>query len=118
MRPVAWALMLTFAAVVSTECLMASEMTEAQKACCAAMKHDCGSASVERDCCAAESHDLAGLVSTTPTSLLVALPLVATILTATEPALATSVRVSAAAHSDASKPSSRPTYLFISVFRI
>ena len=118
LRPLTWALMLTFAAVVSTECLMAAEMTEAQKACCVAMKHDCDSAAVQQDCCASESLDVVGLVSATPAKLLVALPIVATILTSTEPALTATVRDSAAFDSGAPKSSRRPPYLFFSVFRI
>ena len=54
-RPIVWALTLAFGVVLSADCATGSELTEAQKACCAAMGHDCGQMAQEHDCCSVES---------------------------------------------------------------
>jgi hypothetical protein len=53
-RPIVWALTLAFAVVLSADCALGKELTEAQKACCAAMNHDCGQMAKEQGCCAIE----------------------------------------------------------------
>ena len=108
--------MLTFAVLVSTECLMAAEMTEAQTACCAAMDHDCGSAGIEQDCCASESSNLTSLVALSPASLLLTPPVTVDFL-ATVEELATSL-IAPAFEWVVPRSSTTPTYLFVSAFRI
>jgi hypothetical protein len=117
-RRLTWALALALALVPSATCLMGAEMTEADKACCAAMNHDCGEMSVQLDCCAATAPGQAGLASPgSPIPHLVPPALiVVSIITAPEPAAA--VPESSVFDTGAPKPSSRPTYLFVSVFRL
>ena len=116
-RPLAWVVMLTLTVVVSTECLIGAAMTEAQKACCAAMDHNCDSAGIEQDCCPSESSNLTGFVAASPASLLLTAPPVAVALPAAARVLPTSV-CAPAFDWVVPKSSSRPTYLFVSVFRI
>jgi len=104
--------------VSSATCVLGADMTEAQKACCAAMNHDCGAMALEQDCCVTDSPNLAGLTSAPPISVLAPPALVA--VNSIEPAPEPTVSFFASAVFDvgAPKPSSRPTYLFVSVFRL
>lgn len=54
-RPITWTLMVAFAVVLSANCLAGAEMTEAQKACCAAMGSECGHRAQDKSCCSTES---------------------------------------------------------------
>jgi hypothetical protein len=54
-RPIGWALILALAAALSVNCLMGTEMTEAQKACCEDMGQACGPVAQEQHCCLVES---------------------------------------------------------------
>lgn len=59
-RPIGWVLSAALAVILSASCATAGEMTDAQKACCAAMGHRCGSMAQEHDCCATEMPELTG----------------------------------------------------------
>jgi hypothetical protein len=117
-RFVAWALALALAVVSSATCLLGAETTEAQRACCAAMNHDCGGMSVEQDCCAGESPNVASVTSSLPMSLLAPPVQVAVNIIAPRPEAIVLTFGSSALDAGAPKPSSRPTYLFVSVFRL
>jgi len=122
MRPVgrllAGMLALALVVVSSATCLLAAETTPAQKACCAAMNHDCGAMAIEQGCCATESPSLTSLASSTPSSLVAPPALVPVGMAAA--ALAPPVRVRTLDAFDLAPPihPSRPTYLFVSVFRL
>lgn len=119
-RAFTWVLALALVVVSSATCLLNAEMTEAQKACCAAMSHDCGAAAVTHDCCATESQSLAGFAAGPPVFQFAAPApaLVAADLVAAEPPPAARVNPSTAFDSGAPNPSSSPTYLLVSVFRL
>lgn len=53
-RPIGWALIAGLVLAFVVNCAPMAEATPTQKACCAAMGHDCGPKQ-ELDCCAAES---------------------------------------------------------------
>lgn len=59
-RPVGWVLSAALAVILSASCATAEEMTAAQKACCAAMGHRCGSMAEEHDCCTTEMREVSG----------------------------------------------------------
>ena len=59
-RPVGWVLSAALAVILSASCATAEEMTAAQKACCAAMGHRCGSMADEHDCCTTEMREVSG----------------------------------------------------------
>ena len=117
-RFVTWALALALAVVSSATCILGADVTEAQKACCAAMNHDCGDKGVEQDCCLVDSPNLQGLTSGPLVAPLVPPALVALNTLAAEPQLTAAFFGSAALDAGAPKPSSTPTYLFVSVFRL
>lgn len=72
-RPIAWALMVAFAVVLSANCLAGAEMTEAQMACCATMGSECGHRAQEKSCCSTESPRLDQL-TTAAKSITIPLP--------------------------------------------
>lgn len=75
-RPIAWTLAVAFAVVLSANCATGEEMTEAQKACCAAMGHDCGAMAGGEDCCSHESSRVSqALITAKGVSLAVPAPL-------------------------------------------
>jgi hypothetical protein len=53
-RSITWTLAVALAVAVSANCATGEEMTDAQKACCAAMGHACGSMAQSEDCCSHE----------------------------------------------------------------
>lgn len=55
-RPIVWALTVAFAVALSADCVASAEVTEAQRACCAAMGHDCAPSDQSADCCVSETH--------------------------------------------------------------
>src|SRR6266496_4379075 len=57
MRPVAGAMLFAVMAMLSASCLVAENMTHAQKACCAAMSHDCGELAISEGCCTTQAQD-------------------------------------------------------------
>jgi hypothetical protein len=113
-----WVLTFALALVPCATCLMGAQPTDAQMACCAAMHHHCDGMSVERDCCLATSpNPLAPSASVSPSSHLAVPPLVV-VNTIAEPEPPHSGFTSSVFDVRAPKPSSRPTYLFVSVFRL
>lgn len=54
-RPIGWTVAVAFAVALSARCAPGAEMTDAQKACCAAMGHDCGRMAQKEDCCSHQS---------------------------------------------------------------
>lgn len=117
-RFLTWALALALAVVSSVTCVLGADMTEAQKACCATMDHDCSAMEVEQDCCVTDSPNLAGITSAPPISVLALPALVAVNTVAPEPQPTASFFASAVFAAGAPKPSSSPTYLFVSDFRL
>ena len=109
-----WALALAVAMASAATCVLGAEATEAQKACCAAMSHDCGAMAVEQDCCVADSPNLAGPTSAPPTSVLAPPAPLALNTIVAEPVAA----LGRGFDSRTPKPSRTPTYLLVSVFRI
>jgi hypothetical protein len=106
-----------FAFALFATCLSSAEMMPEQKACCAAMAHNCGQTAVETSCCAGEVQSDAGLVAARPTfstfSLGILMPVIA----------APTVLAIPNGHSwitDRSplRSTNVPTYLFVSSFRI
>jgi hypothetical protein len=116
LRPIASTLILVFAVVSSAECLTAGLSAE-QKACCAAMQHDCGKMRVESSCCTGDVENLQGLTATKPSvGLLPVVALVAILTTPLTP-IAVAPRASVPDLSSIGPPGV-PTYLFVSSFRI
>jgi hypothetical protein len=112
-------LALALAMVSSVTCVVKAQTTEAHKACCAAMRHDCGQTSVTQDCCATNPQSLTGFAARPPAFQFAAASVpVAVDVVAGEPPVVARLNPSAAFHSGAPNPSSRPTYLFVSVFRL
>lgn len=116
-RPVTWTVTAALSVVLSATCITAS-MTPEQKACCATMHHNCGTAGIERNCCAGEAGKLKSLGAAT-LSILKGAP-VAVLVAVLEPPLITE----RASHllntiSDLTiRPPGAPTYLLVSTFRI
>ena len=117
-RLLAGTLALALALMSSATCLLAVDMTPAQKACCAAMNHDCGAMAIEQGCCATESPNLTSLASSTSISPVAPPAPVSVSVAAAE--LAPPVILRTLGGFDFAPPlsSSRPTYLFVSVFRL
>lgn len=115
-RFLTWALAFGLAIVSSATCVLGAEVSQAQKACCAAMHHDCGTAAIEHDCCATEPAAFTSLPSGTVASP-VAAPAPVVNLIATAPDLGTCLTASCL-DAGASPFSRRPTYLLVSVFRL
>jgi hypothetical protein len=113
-----WALALALALVPSATCLTAAEMTEAQKACCAAMNHDCDGMSVEQDCCVATAPNPLGVSASVSAGSHLAFPPLVVVNTIAEPEPERSDFESSVFDVGAPKYSSRPTYLIVSVFRL
>lgn len=57
-RLITWVLMVAFVVMLSADCVTAKEMTPAQKACCAAMGHNCGAVAKEQGCCKVDSQQV------------------------------------------------------------
>lgn len=104
--------------VSSATCLLGAQMTPAQKACCAAMNHDCGAMALETGCCATEAPNLTSLASATLTSQLAAPDLIMASVSVADLIPPVPIRTSAAFDSDTPRYSSRSTHLLVSVFRL
>lgn len=50
-RPIAWALTITLAVMLSARCITPAAMTTAQMACCATMGSECGHRAEDQSCC-------------------------------------------------------------------
>ena len=116
-RPMANMLMVALAVVSSAECL-AIGLTPEQKACCAAMQHDCGRMAIESSCCANETHDDPSVAATKPSAGFVPVAALFAILTAPSISLQGSPRFAVTAETSSPGPPGVPTYLFVSSFRI
>ena len=115
-RLTASAVMAVFGAMLFVTCVAAAQTPE-QKACCAAMKHDCGAMSIQASCCPGETHADHSLGAVKPTFATFAFPIVTAVIDV--PATpATSTSRFARAEPSALKPPGIPTYLFVSSFRI
>ena len=118
-RSLTWVLALALAVVSSATCVLGADMTQTQKTCCGAMDHDCGAMAVKQDCCAYDAQTVAGLTAVPPPISLLAPPaLVAMDVPPTSPEHEIVLRRPAAFDAGAPNPSTRPTYLFVSVFRL
>ena len=118
-RFLAAALAFALAVVSSATCFAAVvQMPDPQQhACCAGMNQECGdSMAVQKDCCAVQSADIARLASAAQFIAVPALVVIGSHVA--QPALVASVSLGAAFDPGAPKPSSSPTYLLVSVFRI
>lgn len=107
-----WALAVVLTATTGATCLAAVSQTAAQRACCAAMAHECGDMALESACCATPAGSDYALIGIPPVP--VALP------TATLDDTSGLVPPPRRAAYDASpvRPPGIPTYLFVSSFRI
>jgi hypothetical protein len=114
---VAWAVTAALSVVVSATCITWN-MTPEQKACCAAMHHDCGTAGIERNCCSGEAGKLKSLAPAALSPLKCA-P-VAVLLAVLEPPLvmARATQRLNTPNGLTVKPPGAPTYLLIAAFRI
>jgi hypothetical protein len=98
-------------------CLMASDMTPEQKACCASMHGDCDMA-IASPCCAGQSHAYRGVVAAKPTTMLAAVAMQIALLPPSVLTMDPSARLALTTPAVASSPPGIPTYLFVSSFRI
>jgi hypothetical protein len=119
-RLLASVIAMALAFVSSATCLAAvMQMPEkSQHACCKGMKQDCGSGdsmTVQKDCCVVQSADVAGL-TTTAQAITASASAIST-LVVFEP-LPAQASPGAALDPDIPRPSSSPTYLLVSVFRL
>lgn len=111
--------MLALAVVVSADCMTARDLTAAQKACCAAMGHDCGEGAVRPDCCPAPTAQIAQLsVAKTVPLVTAPQPVLASVLALTEPLADACLAVRDFLNGSSRKPPGVPTYLLISTFRL
>ena len=118
MRPLAGAMMFALIAMLSVSCLAAESMTPAQKACCAAMAHDCGEMALTAGCCAGHvskdtSLSAANRVEASPA----AVPMLVAVLATLEPLTPDAGRVIRASTGPV-KPPGTSTYLVVSSFRL
>jgi hypothetical protein len=115
-RLTASAVTAVFGAMLVVTCVSA-QMTPEERACCAAMHHDCGAMALEASCCTGETDADHSLGAVKLTSATFALAIVTAILDL--PATpATSTSRFARTEPSALKPPRVPTYLFVSSFRI
>jgi hypothetical protein len=118
-RPyIASGLMLAMTIVLATSCFAMRGKTPEERACCAAMGHDCGALAFERECCSGEATKLNAVA---PTTITVAVTAPAAVLVAVLEDPSPVVRGFAASmlhHGGLIKPPGDPTYLLNSTFRI
>jgi hypothetical protein len=118
MRPVAAAMMFALVAMLSASCLAAENMTPAQKACCAAMNHDCGQMAITEGCCAGHAREDGSLSPANRIETAAPpLPVLVAALDVQEP-LSSAQHLVTAASATPVKPPGTSTYLFVSSFRL
>lgn len=117
MRLAASAVTAALCVMLFVTCVSAAQMTPAQKACCAAMRHDCGEMARDASCCTGETQADRSLVAAKPTSVALPIALLMAVLDMPRAPVASTRRV-ARAEPSALKPPGIPTYLFVSSFRI
>jgi nitroreductase len=112
------ALILALGGSAWAQCLT-GDLTPEQKACCAAMNHDCGAAGVEMGCCPTEpqTQDRVQAVSIKPELLLPAL-LTGPLALLPEPQARVHLVAAGSFDREALKLPDRPRYLLLSVFLI
>lgn len=116
-RVIAFGLAVVLAVLSSATCLLGAEASKADMACCAAMSDDCGDMSVEKDCCAVvPAPSPLGPLGSTLSQLTLPPPVLVSLQFPQD--LAATVVEVAFVESGIPRPSSRPTYLFVSVFRL
>lgn len=103
--------------VLVATCLAAVEMTPEQKACCAAMAHDCGEMAFEKSCCIGEGPNDDGLVAVKATFAAFPPAIVVAVLDMPATLFAPASRFAATDRAPV-KPPGIPTYLFVSSFRL
>jgi hypothetical protein len=111
-------LVLAIAGGAWAECLT-EDLTPEQKACCAAMGHDCGAAGVEMGCCPTEpqTQDRAQASGVKP-DLVAPVLLTGPLALLPEPHVRLGVVAAASFDRETLKLPDRPTYLVLSVFLI
>jgi len=111
-------LIVAIAGAAWAECL-SGELTPEQKACCAAMNHDCGAAGAEMGCCSTESQtqDRVQAANVRPEVAAPAL-LTGPLALLPEPHVRLQPVAAASFDREALKLPERPTYLVLSVFLI
>jgi len=92
-------------------------MTPEQKACCAAMAHDCGEMAFEKSCCIGEGPNDDGLVAVKATFAAFPPAIVVAVLDMPATPFVATRRVARTEPSTLRSPGI-PTYLFVSSFRI
>jgi hypothetical protein len=111
--------MTVLAVMLVVTCSPAANMTPEQRACCAAMKHDCGRTAIERSCCPGEASRQHSVAPAKPAGSSVSAPaqvIVAILQPLPEPVAAShrgwfESRLSL-------EPPGIPTFLFVSALRI
>jgi hypothetical protein len=118
-RPyIASGLMLAMTIVLATSCFAMRGKTPEDRACCAAMGHDCGALAFERQCCSGEATKLNAVA---PATVMVAAAPPVAVLVAVLEEPSPGVRGLAASMLQAAgliKPPGDPTYLLNSTLRI
>lgn len=117
-RPIVWALTVAFAVVLSADCATGKELTDAQKACCAAMNHDCGPMAKEQNCCSVGSQTVEQFTAAKHVSL--AKPIAPVVLSTLVPDVRQPLPSLHRAHLDRVplRLPDVPTYLLVSTFLI
>jgi hypothetical protein len=118
-RPVAAAMMFAVVAMLSATCLAAESMTPAEKACCAAMTHDCGEMAISEGCCTAPAQEGTSLFATSRVEMPApALPPLVAILDVPEPLGLDAAGIATSTSTTPVKPPGTSTYLIVSSFRL
>lgn len=118
MRPVASTVVVAVVMMLSANCLGADVTTPAQKACCAAMAHDCGHMALTEACCTGQAQEHQGLAAASRAEIAAAaVPVLIAVLQQPEP-LTPSGQTGAAVSETPVKPPGTSTYLLVSSFRI
>ena len=117
-RALAGVLTLVLGIVTSVSCVAAQDMTPEQKACCAAMDHDCGAAAIDAGCCSGEAAK-ADSVSAASIQMPISAPVAILVAVLDVGAPLTSLYRSGGPGTGAPvRPPGIPTYLLVSAFRI
>ena len=118
MRLVAGAMTFAVAAVVSGSCLAAEHLTPAQRACCAAMAHDCGEMAMTAGCCSGQAPEADSPTAANRVELAAPLvPAIVAMLDSLRP-VGMAAGIVRPASSTPVKPPGTSTYLIVSSFRL
>ena len=117
-RLVANAVVVAVVVMLSANCLGADVMTPAQKACCAAMAHDCGHMALTEVCCTGQAQEHQGIASASRAEVATtAVPVLLAVLEQPGPLTGNGQTVSLVSETPV-KPPGTSTYLLVSSFRI